>query len=247
MPVMDEFREEREQIKNRSFQERCSYFWDYYKWHVIGGIALVAFLGGLLHTFLTKKDTAFYAVLLNMSPALTAESYKEGFAEYAGIDLEKYQIYFDSDMYMNLDVPDNATVIASQKMIVYVTAGDIDVLVADTACMNQYAYTNILLDLRDFLSEEDCKKYEPYFFYMDRSLLEDAGDATNGIDYPGDPSDPDSMADPVPVGIRINDCTALNSNYFFSDHQYFSVITNSKRMELCHTFLDYIWDVPDTP
>ena len=247
MPLMDEFKDEREQIKNRSFQERCSYFWDYYKWHVIGGIAAVALLGSLIHTFLEKKDTAFYAVLLNMSPYVTAETYKEGFAEFAGIDLEKYRVYFDSDMHMNLDVPDNATISASQKMMVYVVAGDIDVLVSDIPGMNQYAYTNVLLDLRNFLSEEDLKKYEPYFFYMDSSLLEDASDAVKGIDYPEDPSDPGSMANPIPVGIRVNECEALSNNYFFSDHQYFSVIANSKRMELCHAFLDYIWDVPDAP
>lgn len=247
MPVMDEFKEERELIKERSFQERCSYFWDYYKWHVIGGIAIVALLGGLLHTFLTKKDTAFYAVMLNMSPSLTAESYKEGFAEFAGIDLEKYKVYFDSDMHMDLEAMDSATVSATQKMMVYVAAGDMDVMVADTAGMNQYAYTNVLMDLREFLSEEDYKKYEPYFFYMDRSLLENASDVMKPMNYPRNPSDPDSMADPVPVGIRINDCAALNNTYFFSDRQYFSVIANSKRLELCHTFLDYIWDVPDTP
>ncbi len=247
MPLMDEFKEEREQIKHRSFQERCSYFWDYYKWHVIGGIAIVALLGSLLYTFLTKKDTAFYAVLMNMSPSLTAESYKEGFAEFAGIDLEKYRIDFDSDMHLDLKARDNATISTTQKMMVYVTAGDIDVMVSDTVGMNQYAYTNVLMDMREFLSAEDYKKYEPYFYYMDRSLLDDAETAEREILYPEDPSDPGSMADPVPVGIRVNDCTALNSAYFFSDHQYFSVIANSSRLEMAHAFLDYIWDVPAAP
>lgn len=42
MPVMDEFREEREAMKQKSFKERFSYFCEYYKWHVIGGMALAA-------------------------------------------------------------------------------------------------------------------------------------------------------------------------------------------------------------
>lgn len=37
MPVMDEFREEREAMKQKSFKERFLYFCEYYKWHVIGG------------------------------------------------------------------------------------------------------------------------------------------------------------------------------------------------------------------
>ena len=37
MPVMDEFREERETIKNGTFKQKWQYFCDYYKWHVIIG------------------------------------------------------------------------------------------------------------------------------------------------------------------------------------------------------------------
>ena len=36
MPVMDEFREEREAIKNAGWDYKLKYFWDYYKWFVIG-------------------------------------------------------------------------------------------------------------------------------------------------------------------------------------------------------------------
>ena len=42
MPVMDEFREEREAIKQKSRKEQWDYFWGYYKWYVIGGAALLA-------------------------------------------------------------------------------------------------------------------------------------------------------------------------------------------------------------
>lgn len=247
MPLMDEFREEREQVKNRSFKERCAYFWDYYKWHVIGGIALAAIFGSLLYTLLTRKDTAFYAVLMNMYPSLTAEEYKEGFAESAGIDLKEYNVFFDSDMHLDLESLDQATISTSQKMTVYLTAGDIDVLVSDTAGMNRYAYINALMDLREFLSAEDYEKYKPYFFYMDRALAEAAETSESEILYPEDPSDPDSMTDPVAVGIRVNDCQALNNAYFFSDHQYFAVIVNTGRPELAHAFLDYIWDASETP
>ena len=42
MPVMDEFKEERESLKNGTPKQKLTYFWDYYKWHVI--VAIVAII-----------------------------------------------------------------------------------------------------------------------------------------------------------------------------------------------------------
>ena len=51
MPVMDEFREEREAIKNSSMKKKWGYFLDYYKWYVIGGAAIILFLVFLIRDF----------------------------------------------------------------------------------------------------------------------------------------------------------------------------------------------------
>ena len=42
MAVMDEFKEEREALKNGTPRQKLTYFWYYYKWHVI--IALVVII-----------------------------------------------------------------------------------------------------------------------------------------------------------------------------------------------------------
>ena len=42
MAVMDEFKEEREALKNGTPRQKLAYFWYYYKWHVI--IALVVII-----------------------------------------------------------------------------------------------------------------------------------------------------------------------------------------------------------
>lgn len=245
MPVMDEFKEEREQIKNRSFKEKCSYFWDYYKWHVIGGIIGVFVIVSLIHTFVSRKPTAFYAAFMNMSPVATvADEYKQGFADAAGIDTDKNTVYFDTDMHLDLTKMDDVSVSTTQKMMVYVAAGDLDVMIADTAGMDHYAYNQIMMDMHDFLSPEDYAKYEPYFYYIDRALLEDAEQLNSVIPYPENPEDPALMKDPMPVGIRVNDCVALGDSYYFGGYHYFCVFVNSQKMDYAHSFLDYVWDVP---
>ena len=58
MAVMDEFREEREALKNADAKTKWQYFLDYYKWYVIGGAAVLAFVISMIHSALTAKDNA---------------------------------------------------------------------------------------------------------------------------------------------------------------------------------------------
>lgn len=239
MPLMDEFKEERDEIKNRSFKERMSYFWDYYKWHVIGGICGVFLVVSLIHTFLTNKDTAYYSAFINMAETIYSEDYQNDFAKLANIDLEKSALYFDSDMFLDFSAMDDATVQTTQKIMVHITAGDLDSIIGDLPAIDRYAYNDVLMDLRDFLTDEELKKYEKDFYYADRALLEEAKQNPK-LEYPADPTDPTSMKDPMPVAIRVNDCKKLSETYVFGENQYFAVIVNSKHQELNHLFLNYL-------
>lgn len=242
MPLMDEFKEERAEVKNRSFKEKCSYFWDYYKWHVIGGaIALFAVIS-LIHTILSQKETVFYAALLNIGQSLYSEEYRKEFEEYLGIDTSKEKAYLDI-MPLELTVMDDATVSTTQKVMVYVSAGDLDVIIADLPVTNHYAYIDTMMDLRDFLSEEELEKYEPYFYYVDRAKIQKSnGETPETPDYPEDPSDPSGMEEPVPVGIRIDHCKKFGEANYFPGATYFTVVTNSSHLDVAHIFLDYIWE-----
>lgn len=242
MPLMDEFKEERAEIKNRSLKEKLSYFWDYYKWHVIGGtIGLLAAIS-LIYTIFNQKETAFYAAFLNVGQSLFSDDYKNDFAKLIGIDTKKETVYFDL-MMLDLSHMDDATVSTSQKILVYVSAGDLDVMIGDVNSINHYAYINTAKDLRDFLSAEEIKKYEPYFYYMDRSRIVEANGSTPSTpDYPADPSDPSTMEDPIPVAIRIDGCKTLSESYYLPGATYFMVVVNTQHPDRAHTLLDYIWE-----
>ncbi len=242
MPLMDEFKEEREEIKNKSFKEKCAYFWCYYKWHVIGTIAGIALAISLLHTFLTHKEIRYYAVFMNTVPTEESAAYESEFAKLTGLDLKKYRVYFDTDMIIDFNSMSQATISNTQKIMVYVSAGDMDVMLADIAGMNQYAYNGTLIDLREFLTEEECRKYEPYFYYMDRELaLKIQEELPSDISYPENYNSPEGMSDPVPVGIRVSDCKELNEKYYFEEEHYFCIFATTKHPDLNRLFLDYIW------
>lgn len=245
MPVMDEFREEREALKHGTLKQKVSYFFDYYKWHTIAVIAVVAMTGSILGNVLFGKDTAFYAALVNAAALPPAEAYNQGFAEYAGIDTAHYDLSFDSSLPVSLTAPDEQTMATRQKLLVYVASQEIDVLLAAGDVMDQYVYNDTFWDLREVLSEEQLAKYSPFFYYMDMAVMEELEAARDSLEvnftkYP-DPRQPDLMCNPVPVGIYLDNAHTLKESYYFSGGEpVIGVVVNTKRPETASKYIDYI-------
>lgn len=249
MPVMDEFKEERAALKNKTPKEKLSYFWYYYKWHVIVTIVIIAAVISLIHTYITGKDVGFYAVMLNSGATGNTDAYSQEVAEALGIDTEKYEVLFDTTMYVDFNNMDDATVASSQKMMVYIAAAEFDIIVTDTASLEHYAYTDTLYDLRDLLSEEQLEKYEPYFYYIDKKVLDEKQAASDAMDdsyvpvYPADPSNPEDMTEPVPVGVYVNSCDDFTDNFYFrADDIVYSIVVNTTRPEAAVQYLDYVFE-----
>lgn len=252
MPVMDEFKEEREALKNAPLKDKIKYFWCYYKWHTFAVIVAIAIVISLVNTFLSYKETGFYAAFINTLPAArTSEECAEEFGNLTGIDMKEYQVVFDTNMFIDMDRMDEGTVANTQKMMVYIAAGDLDMVVTDTASLRQYAYQESFVDLTTILTPEQQKKYEPYYYYIDRKLSQEIKQASEDLDneyvpvYPADPFDPTSMEDPVPVGVCMDSCTKLKNDFRFRDgNVVLSIVTSAKHKELAVQYLEYVFEEP---
>jgi len=251
MPVMDEFKEEREALKHGTPKQKWQYFLDYYKWFVIVGILIIIFAGSFIYQMVTQKDRAFYAALLNVYELEPAETYPEKFAEYAGIDPNEYDVFFDTSMHMdssNLAAVDENTMATTQKLMVYIAASEIDALIAGESTMNSYAYNETFYDLGSVLSEEQFKKYEPYFYYMDKAVADARNEAeatgddyVNVPDYPS-PRNPEAMENPIPVGIYLDEADSLKENYYFSDETVIlGIPANTDHLENALKYIDFIF------
>ena len=91
MAVMDEFKEERQALKNGTPKEKISYFFYYYKWHVLIAVFAVILIVSFIVQLTRNKEDALYVCMLN---TLTKSSdgylsysesdvYPDAFAEYA--------------------------------------------------------------------------------------------------------------------------------------------------------------------
>ena len=247
MPVMDEFKEEREAMKNGTPQQKLAYFWDYYKWYVIAGAFIIILAVTFIIEQLNRKETCFYALMLNGTEYNYGEAnpeYTEGFAEYAGIDKNEYDIIYDATIQIGTGTGDELS--ASQKLLVYITAGELDVMISDPNSLLQYAYQDSFYDLREFLTEEQLAKYAGSFYYIDGAVIDainaanDAGQYDYVPEY-GDPHHPEDMNDPIPTGIFLSkDCPLMENYLFQSDETVVCVMINTPHPETSLQFIDYL-------
>lgn len=244
MPVMDEFKKEREALKHGTFKEKITYFFDYYKWHALIGAAGAAAACSIIGHVFFGKETALFTAIVNAVSLEPAEAYNAGFAEYAGIDTDDFNLVFDSSYHIIPGGFDRQSVAAKRKLMMNIAANEIDVFLADETAMEQYAYSELFLDLRELLSEEQLEKYSPHFYYMDRSAVGKITDTpgaaeTAPAEHP-DPRHPEAMDDPVPVGIYLDNAAALKESYYFPGDAIVGVVVNTKRPLTASRYIDYI-------
>lgn len=247
MPVMDEFKEEREALKKGPLQDKIKYFIYYYKWHTIAVAAAIILAVTLIHDIVSAKDYAFYAAFINSIELDNSEEFNNAFIEYAGIDTNEYEVAFDTTMYLlGSGSGDQLSVAASQKLVAYMAAGEFDIFSANYSLFSDYANSTYLFDLREILTEEQLKACEPYLYYVDRTVVEKIEEVESSLepmDMPEvpDPSKPGEMEDPVPVGLFASELESLTNYYYLSEEgSAIGVPVNTKNLENAIKFIEFI-------
>lgn len=250
MPVMDEFREEREALKQKSFKERFQYFLDYYKWHVVGGVVLIVCVISLIHTMVSRKEWAFYGAFINAYQTPEYDAFREEFADRADIDLGAYDVLFDTNLYITDIAYDTGNVDTMERLMVYVAAGDVDVMASGPQIINRYTYNGIFQDLRQVLPQELQEQLEPYYYYMDAALaaeleaMQQNFSSEDAPPYPADPSRAEDMQDPVPVGLYIQDCPRIQEAFIFQEEDVIlGVIANTEETDSILQLICMIYDI----
>ena len=249
MPVMDEFKEERETLKHGTLEQKLTYFFDYYKWHAIIAVIVLCIVISFVVQALTRKETALHVCLVN-TYALGSEDYIADFAEFADIDLDSRELLFDTSIFIQENALDETSMASSQKLLVYIAAGELDAMITDTETVKMYTNNDFFCDLREFLTPEQTKRYEPYFYYIDMKAVREAQEAIDNFDeayvpsYP-DPRKPDEMEQPIPVGIYLKKSEGFTDHFLFmTDDVVLAVLHNTKKQETVRQFIDYVMAEP---
>lgn len=266
MSVAKEIREEqRKALSTMSPKEKLAYFWDYYKIHTVVAIVVAAFTVMFIHQYVTNKDYAFYATLINAmqtdSNAELSAAWAQEFQEYAEIDPDEYLVYIDTTVSLSDDIGSQYAISNREKMLAMMQIGTINAIVADTKIFEEYAQFEYFCNLDMILSPEELEKYRPYFYYTDAASFEKDNDDTyydmTERPDPGalviDHRDPASMEQPVAVGIVVSEDNLLadagyyayldNSEYDYQGHSSEAVLgipISCKQPEMAVKFLEYL-------
>ena len=262
MALMDEFKKERASIKKESFKVQFLYFWEYYKWYVLGPVLAIAFIIYYITTSLNAKDFAFYSVMLNSTeyhPYInqqlslgkkTVEEHQNDFSKYINMDEDKYWILLDTSIQIHDDTEEKETSEGIEKLMTYLGAGEVDSMVTGVTEFADYAYDSHFYDLREIMTEEQLARFEPYFYYVDRPILDAVKVAMDEMDYSfqlvvPDPTNPDAMEDPVPVGVYVSDSQYLMDTFIFEEAEVaMGIYANSSNIENAIAYLDFLLFVP---
>jgi len=246
MRILEQIKEERAKLKGKPTKERWEYFWDYYKWPVLVGLFVLVLLVQGIVSAINQKDIAFSGILLNCKITIQDEAFLQDFYDRAGIDGDTQEAAFYTDITLTGENSKN-DITAFQRIMAGVATKDTDFLVGKPDAFQICAYSTgrIFIDLREFLDKDTLDKFADRLYYIDGAVLDllDApvGEQVSITEYP-DPTKPETMKDPIPVGIDVSDCKALTDAYYFPNTTlYISVIANTLRPELTRTFIDYLF------
>lgn len=251
MPLMDEFKKERESVQHGSLSQKIAYFWDYHKWHILLVFIIAVFIANLIYNSVTRLDTILNGILLNFSmedSAATSDDLVNGFFAEQKIDAKAYDAYLDTSLYYIAAAPSEINASNYQTMQAILTrsaTGDLDFITAEPTVLIDLAYKDIFWNLEDILSEEQLALYEPYFCYIDMAVVEelDEANARNEkvayTEYP-DYAKPEAMMEPVPVLIDLSRSEMLSAAYNNAYDTLAIGIVNNTNLENTLLFIDYL-------
>lgn len=221
--VNEEIKAQAGKLKNQSLPKKIAYFWHYYKWVLIGGIAIAILVISTLQALLTRHlDPYLTGIFLNTRLSYDdREALIDEYAAAAGIDTGKYSLDFDCSLAYNPENPsDSASSYTPMIMLAYSEGNIGDFMLTDAASFNFFAEAGYYRNLNEVFDESLLAQHADRLRYFD---LDDG----NGS---------------VPVGVDLSDSPKLSLiGYEEDDGVLFSLFFRSDRVEQALAFLEWVY------
>ncbi len=228
------------QLKGQPFKEQISYILTNFWIPIVAVLAVIAVLFSLIVHWTTHKPTALTLCCINaISEDQDTADYLQQFAKAHGINTDKYTLRTERFYFGHGADTDYQYF---ETFIIMQMAGDLDVAVAEDATVITYAYEGWFSDLTSILTQEQLVSLQPYFLYVDLSLLETKDELTEEAPVYPDPTKPEEMVQPIPVAIQLQPDWVFTSACY--PHTYeknaIALFANSKNRDNAEAFLQYI-------
>lgn len=213
---------EKEKLKDMSLKEKFSYLWDYYRYHALITIAVIAFISYMIYSFIKPNiETKLYVAIVNNTiESLILEEYEEKMTEYLELNQEIERVSINHQFYFN-GSPDY-TVNIRQAFAAYIAAADIDVIIAPLSEFSNYVEYGYFTPLTDQLPTD------LYSALTDSFYLSDTDDNPRVVAY----------------GLYLSDTKLFKEYSFYTedDPYLIGIVINSTNKENSVEFIRYLFN-----
>ncbi len=214
----------KQKLSEMTLKEKITYFNNYYRLTAIVVIAIVIAAVYLVYTILTPKpENILYAAVINSAvDDETAEALQADFGQTLGIDPETQEITIDTSFFLGDDNNVSEYTLASQqKLVAYIYAGEIDVIIAPESVFSNYTYLGNFSKLTEQLPTDLCTALTDSFYH---SATED---------------DPASSA----YGIYLDGAKIYDNNGELIDKPVLGIVANSKYKHNAAEFVRFLFSL----
>lgn len=137
-----------------SWKKKLEYFWMYYKIPFLTVLAIVIVAAYFIHAKLAEKPYSLQALMYDIHTDVPEEELAQSFAEYAGIDTRKYDVYISTSLLLSDAASGNYALTSLSRFMAMIGTEDLDACMMTAEDFERYA-TVAFLDLREMFSEEE--------------------------------------------------------------------------------------------
>lgn len=225
----------KESFRKMTPAQKADYIFTYYKWQIIIGLIVVGILGNTLYRQVTKKETAVYCGLVNVSIGTDLEqALSQGYLHYAELNPKKNQVQIYSGLYLsdNPATEDHQYAYASRmKVMATVNAKILDVVLMNQESYDILSHSGYLLELSEL-----SPAFAPRLVSNDVVLEE------NSIEVQlGEAEEYEVVLETQANALDCSDCV-LFREAGFPEAVYVGIIANTPRTDATVQYLEYLID-----
>ena len=157
------FRMVLENMKEMTWPQRISYFWDYYKWVVIIGIVLIAIFGMLIGELVNPDpESLFMGVRINVRITDKGNDYltDDIFEIMGGTDPEKQAVDLLQRGLPTMEADSQYAQSEIMAMVAMVSAQMLDYVILDDVSFEQYRRNGMFSNLETLLRPDQLAQFE---------------------------------------------------------------------------------------
>ena len=210
--------------------KKLEYLWDYYKFHLFGILLLAALLIGIILIWRqNSKPILLNGYLLNTDWGDDqAQKLLEEYASFGTYNLEEYNAYFNSSVFIDTTVKDQMSTVAYTKVMSDLDVKEIDFFFCNQEMLDYFGEREVFLNLETSMPKDLYQRFQDQLITVE--IFDDNGNVT----------------DSYVAGIDISNSPVLNrlqqeQNLYEDGIIYFTVPYNSEHLEQVWNFLEFLY------